>query len=435
MPATDRRAGGAVIVRGDWLVQSPRCVIPEGEVRFQDGRVTDAGREVARAFPGDPVLSFPGCVILPGLINAHTHLELTLLRGMGRGLPFARWLEKVAREVLGRDREFFEQSARMGVREQIRGGVTTLADHSAAGVSHTAIRDAGVSGVVYREVFCLDPEAAHTPALDFLASELERMTQESGADVRIGLSCHAPYNACPPALDAVVSRFKGVPRSIHVAESPEESAFIRSGEGALAGQRRERGIAVRAHRMSPVEYLDNRSYWHPGSQAVHLTQASQGDLAVLAARGVCAAFCPVSNAVLGVGIPPVRAARVAGLLCGLGTDSAISSERQDLFEEMRMAVMGSRLRSAPVTEQEVFAMATSEGAASLGWRDRGMLEPGSRADAVALRLTDTVPGEGQPEDIISAIVWQGSACQVEAVWSAGRMIWNANGEDPQGWNG
>ncbi len=434
MPAGEHRAGRALIVRGDWLVQSPESVIPGGEVRFAQGRVAQVGHNLARSFPGDPVLTFSGCVILPGLVNTHAHVELSLLRGTGRGLPFVPWLEEVTRRVLALDREFFQHSARAGVRELMRGGVTTLADHSTAGASHVAIREEGLSGVVFREVFCLDPDADHTAALDFLASELERMTRESGTDVRIGLSCHAPYNACPPALDAVVSRFKGVPRSIHVAESPEESAFIRSGEGLLAGRRRERGIAVRAHRLSPVEYLDNRSYWHPGSQAVHLTQASQGDLAVLAARRVSAAFCPVSNAVLGVGIPPIRAARDAGLLCGLGTDSAISCERQDLFEEMRMAVIGSRLRSAPVTEQEVFAMATSEGAASLGFRDRGTVEPGARADAVALRVPGLPPGGCGAEEVIGAVVWQGAACQVEAVWSAGRMVWGGGREDVDAWS-
>jgi len=433
MPGVHRGHGGAVVVRGDWLVLSPETVVREGEVRFADGRVTHAGSAVSRSFPQDPVVSFPGCVILPGLVNAHSHLELTLLRGTGRRLPFVPWLEAVTREVLGRDRGFFEHSARAGAREMLRGGVTTLADHSTAGVSPGAIREAGLSGVVFREVFCVDPDADHSPALDFLASELDGMAAEGGPQVGVGISCHAPYNACPAALDSVVSRFRGVPRSIHVAESPDEAAFIRSGEGALAERRRERGIAVRPCRMSPVEYLDNRSYWHPGSQAVHLTQASRGDLAVLAARGVSAAFCPVSNAVLGVGIPPVRAAREAGLQCGLGTDSAVSCERQDMFEEMRMAVMGSRLRSAPVTEAEAFAMATREGAVSLGLRDRGTLEPGARADAVALRLHGLrVGGAAAAEDVIGAIVWQGSACLVEAVWSGGRLVWSADSEDDGG---
>ncbi len=425
MPGEDRRdPKGAVILRGDWLVLSPEQAVPGGEVRFCEGRVTHAGPGIADACPDGRLVCYPGCVIIPGLVNAHTHLELTSLRGMARGLPFSAWLEEVTREVLGRGRDFFERSAREGAAEMLRGGVTTVADHSSAGVSHAAIAEAGLSGVVFREVFCIDPAADHSPALEQLAAEMRRMSAEAGPDVRVGLSCHAPYNACPSALDGVVSRFRGVPRSIHVAESAEESAFIRSGDGPIALRRRERGMEVRAHRMSPVEYLDNRSYWSPGSQAVHLTQASRGDLAVLAARGVSAAFCPVSNAALGVGIPPVSEARRAGLFCGLGTDSAISSERMDMFEEMRMAVMGSRLRSAPVTEREVFAMATSEGAASLGFRDRGTLRPGSRADAAVLRL----PGGCEADDVVPAVVWQGSACLVEAVWAGGRLAWSRDGE-------
>jgi len=398
-------------------VPEPGTVIERGQIRVESGRVTHAGAEVAARHPGEPVHEFPGCVLIPGLVNCHTHLELTALRGAGRGLPFAAWIQLVTREIAAHDREFWMESARQGARECLAGGVTSLADYSTHGVSSAAIAETGMRGVVFQECFFPDPRADLAAMLEGLGRGVRSLEELAGEDVRVGVSCHAAYNAARPALKAVVQEFGDYPRSIHAAESPAEDRYIREGRGEIAEAHRERGIPVEARRMSPVEYLDNAAYWRPGTLAVHLTQASRGDFAILKARGVSAAFCPVSNAALGAGVAGIAAARRAGLTCGFGTDSAISSERLDMFEEMRFALLASRVRNDPLAPSDVFAMATAEGAAAAGIEGAGVLTPGARADAVAVRL----PRPPADSTVVDRLVMQASSGDVRAVYVAGRL--------------
>lgn len=409
---------GWKVLRADWVVAHRGNVVQDGELLIHGGRVADVGAGLVRSHPAADVCELPGCVLMPGFVNAHTHLEQTLLRGIGRGLAYADWITLVKEEILSRPQSFFQEGAIQGVAEMLRGGVTCVADHSTFGCSPSALAAAGMRGVVFREVFCVDPRQDCLPPLGGLAHILKEMGRDGGAAIEIGLSCHAPHNAAKPHLERVAREFGSVRRSIHVAESPEEMAYLRSGEGPLAEGHRARGIPVDPLRMSPVEYLDNCGYWVAGTQAVHLTQASLGDLAVLRARSASAAFCPVSNAALGVGIPPVAAARRAGIQCALGTDGAMCSERLDMFEEMRFAVLSSRLRRDPVAPEDAFSMATDEGARALGLSDVGRLEAGRRADVVALRL----PSRTVSRRLIEDIVMQGSADAVESVWCAGRRV-------------
>ncbi len=412
------KTNSSIILSGSWVLPDSENEIPDGQLRIQDGSISHIKAGLTRLFPDDPIVEYPGCVLMPGLVNAHTHLEITLLRGVGRGLPFADWIRRITSEIKARDETFFIESAHQGMKECIQSGVTTIADHSTFGMTHRVMRQAGTRGIVFKEVFCPDSREDYSDALQKLASDVQRMQGEAGPDIHIGISCHAPYNACKPALESIVCRFKEYPRSIHAAESPDEVSYIRSAEGVMAASHIRRGIPVRAWRMSPVEYLDNCSYWSKGSLAVHLTQASQGDYAILKARGVNAAFCPSSNAALGAGIPPIAQARRGGVLCGLGTDSAVSNERMDMFDEMRFAVLSSRIRNDPITPSEAFRMATSEGARAIGFPGAGLLAEGARADIVALRLPRPIL-EGS---LVDTVVWQGGSSEIQAVWVDGRPV-------------
>lgn len=394
-------------------------MLERGQVRIESGRVTHVGNDLRAAFPSILCEGFSGCVLIPGLVNSHTHLELTALRGLARGLPFAEWIQAITAECARHDEQFWSQSARQGARQCLQVGVTSVADYSTFGVSARAISEAGMRAYVFRESFFADPRTDVDAGIAVLREGLERMERDAGPGVAVGLSLHAPYNAAKPALRAVARDLGRYRRSIHAAESPDEDLYVREGRGVFADAHRARGIPVEARQMSPVEYLDSGSYWRSGTLAVHLTQASRGDFAILKARGVAAAFCPSSNAALGVGIPRIALARRVGLQCGLGTDSAISCERLDMFEEMRFALLTSRLRNDPLTPEDVFAMATWEGAAAAGIEDAGRIVVGSPADIVAVRLKNE-PGEASP---VAALVHQASACDVRAVWVGGRRVY------------
>lgn len=349
---------------------------------------------------------------MPGLVNAHTHLELTGLAGVGAGLAFEDWILEVTSQVLSHEADFFVQGAASGALECLKSGVTAVADHSTFGVSPAAMANAGLRGRVYREIFCPDPAADSSAQLDAVAVWLKI----SPEGIALGLSNHAPYNAPPRALAETLDRFGAVPRSIHVCESRDEVSYIADGQGVMASRHRGRGFPIPAHGVSPVEYLDQHGYWKPGTLAVHLTQATKADLELLAARGCTAVFCPGSNLALKNGMPPIGLALRTGLVCGLGTDSAISSPKLDLFEEMRLAVGGSGGSDLePVTESQALAMATSEGARAAGIQGAGSLETGSHADIIALEL----PSADCGMPLATRIVRLASRESIRAVWSSG----------------
>ncbi|MCC6485777.1 MAG: amidohydrolase family protein [Armatimonadetes bacterium] len=350
---------------------------------------------------------------MPGLVNGHTHLELTSLRGLADGLKFTDWILEVTQAVLSLSAEFFVSSAAEGALDCLQGGVTCIADHSTFGFSSGAMAAVGLRGTVYREMFCPDPEGDYSAQMDAVAHWL---TEACEPGIDRGVSCHAPYNASSPALEEVLARFARARRSIHVAESQDEISYIARGTGVMAERHQARGFAVTGHAITPVEHLGRKGYWKPGTLAVHLTQATEPDLSLLAVRQCSAAFCPSSNAALGNGIPPIAAARRAGLLCCLGTDSAISSQRLDMFEEMRLAVLTSRIKGDPITACEALDMATMEAARAIGVTEAGAIRPGFRADIVAVALPDGDPKQSLGE----RIVWQGSRECVRAVWTDGK---------------
>lgn len=411
-------SGKSFILSADWLITSPHSVYQDGRIRVVDVKVAEVGTGL-REEPGKcPLIHLPGRILMPGMVNAHTHLELTPLRGACRGLEFPDWISEMTRLIRQGPPELWAQGAGEGVREMLMGGVTAVADHSTFGASPQMLDAEGMPGVVYQEVFCVDPAADHSETLAQLRSSLEAMQESTGGRIRMGISAHAPYNAAPSALKALTRDFKEWPRSIHVCETADEVSYVRSGTGQIAESHRARGFEVTPRRMSPVEYLDNCSYWHSGSMAIHLTHATMGDFAMLRNRGTSAVFCPTSNARLEGAVPPIASARRVGLTCGLGTDSAVSSERLDMFEEMRQAVLGSQLRKDPIDAAEAFAMATIEGAKACGLEGSGTLDVGARADIVALELMPSAHSNSRVEDV----VWQGSAERVTHVWLGGRLV-------------
>ena len=405
-----------VILCADSVVINAETELRGGQVRVSGGKITHVASDLTSRFPDDEPRQYPGCVLMPGLVNAHTHIEMTLLRGLGRGLVFPGWIAAITKEIMSRDESFFRESAIAGVEECLSGGVTSVADHSTFGVAPAAIDACAMRAIVYKEVFCPDNDADYEPQFDQLAAWLAGRSQES---VRRGWSMHAPYNAAPKPLGIAVDRFKGYPRSIHVSESLDECAYIRDGQGLFANGHRARGLAVQPRNASPVQYLDQHHYWEQGTLAIHLTRASDDDFVLLNSRSASAVFCPISNAALGVGVPRIAEARRSGLHSALGTDSALSNERLDMFEEMRCAVLTSRAIGDPITVSEVFAMATSEGARAVGLADVGQLRVGYWADIAVVRL-DRPSLEGS---IVDQIVWQASSECTAATWVAGKQVY------------
>src|SRR6266571_7762178 len=242
-----------------------RSVHPVTAPPIEDGAVLvdDAGKIAAlgsnRAVPaprGAEQLEFPDGALVPGLVNCHTHLELTHLAGRNAEPSFPQWIRRIRELKDATPAEEFRRAAEQGIRACWAAGVTCVADTGSSGAVMEALQALGGRGVVYHEVFGPDP-ARCAASLAELEAAIERLHPLASDRLRLGVSPHAPYTVSAPLYRAVAAfaRRCGLPLAVHVAESREESALVRDGAGPFADALRARGIAVQPLGPSPVPYL------------------------------------------------------------------------------------------------------------------------------------------------------------------------------------
>jgi len=415
--------GRPIRLEADWVIPIDRPPVPDGAVLIDaGGRIVAAGR--ASDVPAPPAVAIercPGAVLLPGFVNAHTHLELTGLEGQVEQDEFPRWIRGVRELKAGLAPEWFARAARQGVRDAFAAGITTVLDTGDSGAVLPALVELGGAGVVYQEVFGPHPDqtVASLTALEARVAELRPLATDR---VRLGLSPHAPYTVSGPLYRGVAELARGwsLPMAVHLAESAAESQLVARDDGAFAEAWRARGIPpVRRHlpegsrdeaRRSPVSWLDAHGVLGPETLAIHVVQIDDQDLRVLAARGVAIAQCPRSNARHGHGRAPLTALLAAGLRIGVGTDSVVSVGALDLFAEIRAA-----RTLAGLTAEASLALGTLAGTGLVGGTGGRGLVPGAWGDVIAV---DTPHGD-QP---VEAVLAQ-SPRQVRLTVAAGRVVY------------
>lgn len=398
--------------------------IEYGVVACEDGVIRFVGRG-DEAPPGDD-FELGDSVLLPGLVNAHTHLELTAMRGFLEDLAFEDWIDTLRRSrtaVL--DDEALLDSARLGVIEGVEHGVTTFADTSASGITARAMRECGVRGIMYQEVFGPDPATCNEAMAD-----LDRRVTALSADqtdlVRTGVSPHAPYTVSDELYRAT-ARYavaNSLPIAMHIAESDAEQALVCRGSGIFAKWHARRGIAVQPRARSPIALLADLDALPQASLLIHAVNADATDIRTIVRHGACVAHCPTSNAKFGHGIAPLDAFLAAGIDVGLGSDSVASNNRMDMLDEARMAVLSANLRARSpeaLGARQAIALATIGGARAVGSSHvTGSLEPGKSADLAAFRLDTSRANPSQDPE--AALVFAMGGSRAFLVVVAGRHL-------------
>ncbi len=396
-----------------WIVPVSTPPLRDGTVAVQGGRIAYVGPR-AGAPPGEDC-ELGDALLLPGLINAHTHLELTTLRGFLEGFAFRDWVATLQRaKVAVLDEDRLLDAARAGIAEGLRAGITCYADTCDSGVAIRAMREAGVRGIMYQEVFGPAPGKCHA-ALEELARKIAAHLANADSLRQVGVSPHAPYTVSD-VLYTRVARYAAserLPIAIHIAESVEEHALVCEGKGPFADAWRARGIAVETRGRSPIQLMERLGMLGRHTLAIHCVNADESDIALLSRSDTAIAHCPISNAKLGHGAAPVDRFLAAGLRVGLGSDSMASNNRMHMLEEARAAVLSLRIRMRSASELPAalaLELATLGGARALGLEARiGSLEPGKDADMAAFPLGAAAPAaEHDPA--------------VAAVWSLGNAV-------------
>lgn len=390
------------LLTAGWVVPVSRPPIPRGVVAIAEGRVvwTGAARDVGA--PSGPVRDLGAGVLLPGLVNAHCHLELSHLEGKVDGARgFVPWVKALVAARGADPPDVVEAAAAAAIDRLVASGTVAVGDVSNS-LAHLSVlaRSGLAAAVVFYELLAWDPAKAES-VLHFAEARVRELNEELPAHVRIRLAAHAPHSVSAPLLRALAR--SGGPAAIHLAESGEEVRFLAAGNGEWGRFLEGRGlghVAFAPPRQSPVRYLDGLGALHHGLVAAHCVQTEAADLDLLAARRVCVAVCPRSNHRLGTGLPPVPAMLAAGVRLSLGTDSLASADSLDL-----MADVAAVHAAFPEVEPAVIIrMATQGGAEALGLIDLGTIEPGKRA-ALAY-----APAEAEPADPL-AFLAGGAATQ------------------------
>jgi 5-methylthioadenosine/S-adenosylhomocysteine deaminase len=331
--------------------------------------------------PEAELLEYRDAVLVPGLVNCHTHLELTHLAGQNREDDFTRWIRRVRELKQETKAEQFLAAAKQGVRDGWARGVTCVADTGDSGAPLRALQELGGRGIYYQEVFGPDPAQVDESMVGLrsaVASLRAVLAVQPSSRLTLGVSPHAPYTVSAPLYRAVAeyARSDGMPMAVHLAESRAESELVRDGAGPFADALARRGITFEAQRVSPVAYLHRLGVLLPGTLCIHCVQIDVADIALLKTANASVAHCPSSNRAHHHGKAPLAALRAAGVPTGLGTDSVVSVGKLDLWAEAG---------AAGLEADDALRMLTLEGARALGWEaEIGSLEVGKAGDLAIL---------------------------------------------------
>jgi cytosine/adenosine deaminase-related metal-dependent hydrolase len=376
-------------VSADWVLPLDGPPIEGGLVRYEGGVIVEVTRGRAERHHAD-------AAILPGFVNAHSHLEYAMYAGFGDGRAFGPWIATHVERKNRLERDDMLAIARLGVLESLRAGIATTADYSFSGVAATAAAELGLRATVYLEVFAVEPGEAERQF------ERKRAQIEASDLVRIGVSPHAPYSCSLATYEWCLSL--GIPVGTHLAESAHENEWLEHGSGPLYG------IPILVPPTGKRSVATLEPVLGPDLLCAHCVEVNDAEIALLAERNVPVAHCPRSNALLGCGIAPVAELQAADVRVGLGTDSPASTPSFDMFEEMRAAIYLARARAKQpeaLLAADALRMATLGAARALRLEDQvGTLTPGKRADLTVVSLA------GSPyhpvEDPAAAVVYGGS---------------------------
>lgn len=368
--------------RAAWVLPMTGSPIPDGVVTVHRGEIV-AVAETANGAVED----LGHAAILPGLVNAHTHLEMSWMRGQvppGSSMPaWAGALIALRRTVAHEP----EQPIRDAVAEARASGTALVGDVTNTFATYEPLADSDLSAVLFREL--LGFAAANPVALVAAAAQqIDELTPV--AWLRPSIVPHAPYSVSPALFTAIAARAADRPISIHLGESAEELQFLRDGLGSWRMLLESLGVwnpAWVPAGCGPIDYMDRFGLVNNRLVAVHGVQFTEADLHRLAVAGATVVTCPRSNRWTGAGTPPIDRFYASGARIAIGTDSLASVQDLNVFSEM-----AEIHRLAPgVPAEAILASATRHGAEALGFESElGTIEPGKRAELVAVRIPPAV---------------------------------------------
>ncbi len=405
--------GSVVTARTDGLV------ITDAGLAVSNGSILELGsrENIQSRFSAPRTISAEGMLIYPGLVDTHTHLYQTLLKGLGDDLPLMEWLDACTLPSIPHlTPRMCYVAAALGCIESLRSGCTTIFDYM---VDHPdtqvydailqAFEDVGIQGVLGRGLRDRQTEAVRVPlpGIDSQFSDIRRLVDTYGAN-RVWIAPGATWALEEGSLRAArrLANERGLRMSLHTDEVPFDS-----------------DESLRRFGQRTVPFLERIDFLGPDVLHAHCVQLTDEDCQILARHGACVSYNPVSNMYLGSGVPPVPHLLDLGVTVSLGADGAASNNSQDMLEALKVGALLPKVAwrdPAVFTAADAVRLATSGGAAALGRDDFGSLEAGKRAD---LFIFDPLHAKSVPvHDPVSTLVYSSGEVNVRTVIVGGRVV-------------
>jgi 5-methylthioadenosine/S-adenosylhomocysteine deaminase len=420
------------ILTARYVVPVSSAPVENGAVAFEKNKIVAVGNreEIIERFPAAATEDLGEAAILPGFVNAHSHLEITAMRGFLDRFDddFTSWLltlTKARGEILT-DADV-QNAAIAGALEGVRAGVTCFGDIGRFGKNgFEALKAAGLRGVVFQETdFSPLDETAEADFGRLQEKFLELKETETDL-VKTGLSPHSPYTVGVRLFEKIAEYAleAGVKITIHVAESDEETELLERGTGFFAGLYTRYGYVWHDPRCSSVELLEKIGVLRAKPLLAHCVKVSENDLELIKNSDSRIVHCPKSNAKFGHGIAPLEKFLDAGIKTGFGSDSMASNNTCDILEEARFAILFARnlpSRARFLQAAEIIETATLGGAKALGLENEiGTLETGKQADLAVIAIDDLA--QMPVHDIYSTLLFASNGRDVRRTIVAGEDV-------------
>src|SRR3989339_632096 len=382
-----------IIVRAKYLIPHPEHCIENGAVAIKGTKIHHVGTfdEIKTLANVEKIIDLGNAVILPGLINIHTHLDLTNLHNRIKPTSnFTHWVFQIVGTRIRWKEEDYISSIEKGINLCVESGTTTVADIANTEYSFSVLKKSPLRKVVYKEVIDLNPDHAKD-VLKKTQSELSTITTDDLLSV--GISPHAPYSVSKE-LYQTIAQFAGetgIPVCTHIAETRDEIEFLTKGTGSyptFLRQLRAMPDNWQAPGLTPIHYLNETEIFRNRPLLIHCNYITDEEISVIKSSGASVAFCPRSHHFFGHTNHPVQKLLDAEINVGLGTDSLASNDTLNIIDEMKFLYLNN---SIPLNI--LLTMATINGAKALGLESKtGQIKEGFQADLCGVRLPDTPVG-------------------------------------------
>lgn len=423
-----RQAAGVnpMIFRAKYVLPMDGSTMSDAEVLVRDGRIATVGYSLSATHPGEELVDHGNAILLPGFVNAHSHIEYTLERYRVDGLPLWQFLTKTAyRKYRIPEPKRLLESAITGAKELLAGGVTCFGDSSFSGIAAQAALETGQRAVIYHELFGQSMGDEYPAVLRARFETVDALRQHDPDTITRGVSPHSVYTSGPEML-AETNRLcleYGMPLAMHLAETKAEAKYTMLGQGPLAKCRAKLGYDAMCTGTPPFQVVKEAGLVRKGVCFAHCTHLNKLEIAELAASGAGIAHCPRSNAYLLSGAAPLQQFVKEDAVVGIGTDGAPSCLTLDMLEEVRFALGLVRARTGrkSLTAVQALHMATLGGAKALGLDAMiGSIEPGKMADMIVVELNG-------PDNVTDAhlAVLSATFSQISRVYVNGRGIYTS----------